>query len=374
MSRAVLLFGLGLTIILSCTGTAPSQPTEEGFPTDRPFLMGFSPWPYAATPEAVDWTYQTIQDNGDIISHHMEEGVPWDEALADDPYPQAMVDEVNGRLARYTGNEKILLQINPLNMERNGLAAIRGASANMSLSAPWTGYDFDHPDVEAAFLHYARYMIDAFEPDYVLLGVEVNILAEKDAAAWPKYVSLHTALYTTLKTEYPDLPLGVSVIAPAFFPQWAGEYDLSEQTGALEDLEPYLDFLSFSVHPFMSALLANSFPEDYFDQLFAFTDLPVSISESSYPAQEWTDGTNTFSGTPEKSRRFLRIMLESLHKAEGQFLIWFSAADFDTLWQDTLAEDPVAKIWRDTGLWDESLDRRLPAFTWQEWFAVPYAP
>jgi hypothetical protein len=166
----------------------------------------------------------------------------------------------------------------------------------------------------------------------------------------------------------------VSVIAPAFFPQWAGEYDLSEQTGALEDLEPYLDFLSFSVHPFMSALLANSFPEDYFDQLFAFTDLPVSISESSYPAQEWTDGTNTFSGTPEKSRRFLRIMLESLHKAEGQFLIWFSAADFDTLWQDTLAEDPVAKIWRDTGLWDESLDRRLPAFTWQEWFAVPYAP
>jgi len=369
-----MVFVWGTLLLMGCIGVDPEPVEEEVLPDNRPFLMGFTPWPYDGTLEAVEWTYQTIQANGDLISHHMEEGVPWDEALASDPYPVEMVNEVNGRVGRYTGEDEILLQINPLNMARDGLSLVRNAEVNAPLTAPWSGYGFDHEDVETAFLHYARYMIDAFDPDYLLLGVEVNILANKDPAAWPKYVDLHASLYTTLKTDYPSLPMGVSVIAPAFFPQWAGQYDLSTQIQALADLHPYLDFLSFSIHPFMSSLLADSFPSDYFDELFAFTDLPVSISESSYPSQQWSDGSNTFSGTPEKSRRFLRLMLEALHKADGMFLVWFSVADFDALWSNFMGEDPLAKIWRDTGLWDESQQRRLPAYTWQDWNSLPYVP
>jgi len=70
---AALLMAL---IAVSCSGDSTSA-TEN-----RAFSMGFSPWLYDATVEAQDWVYGKLASEGDIISHHMEEGVPWPESYA----------------------------------------------------------------------------------------------------------------------------------------------------------------------------------------------------------------------------------------------------------------------------------------------------
>jgi hypothetical protein len=38
--------------------------------------MGFTPWSYDAIQSAVDDVNQRIQDNGDIVDHHVMVGVP----------------------------------------------------------------------------------------------------------------------------------------------------------------------------------------------------------------------------------------------------------------------------------------------------------
>ena len=78
----------------SALGPAPQPPAGV---THRAFRMGFTTWPYAATIEAVQGTYAFIGANADLITEHLEEGVPWAEMLRDEPLPQWFLAKMAGR-------------------------------------------------------------------------------------------------------------------------------------------------------------------------------------------------------------------------------------------------------------------------------------
>ena len=345
----------------------------------RSFYMGFTPWPYEATVEAVDWVYDKITSEGDIISHHMEQGVPWPEAYAGDPFPQSFIDEIQSRLLRKVAGQKVLLQISPLNGERNGMALYRSnTKENDDLPVGWIGLNLDDAKVKTAFLNYAIRMIEYFNPDYVIIGVESNLLIRNNPGIWNNYIELQKYVYIELKKLYPLLELSVSVDCVSYFPEWTNNTNLQAQLDGLNDLNPYIDFLSFSVHPFMSALLADNFPVDYFQRLFSITSKPVAISESSYPAQYWQTMTApilNFYGTQEKQNNFLSLMLYEAQCYKSKFVIWFSIRDYDALWNDfPLKVQEQAIVWRDTGLYDEAGNIRLSLLTWQKWYYSYYLP
>ena len=80
-------------VLILCAGLA-IVPNLRKLPlaaSSRSFAMGFTPFPWAATQEAVDWVHQEIRKSGDIVSEHFEEGIPWQEALEGKPFP----DEFN---------------------------------------------------------------------------------------------------------------------------------------------------------------------------------------------------------------------------------------------------------------------------------------
>lgn len=342
----------------------------------RSFLMGFSPWLYDATAEAQNWVYEKIGSDGDIISHHFEEGIPWQESSDGAAFPGPFQEEIDSRIRRRLSGQKAVLQISPLNSARNGMALYRNDSVNAPLPGPWSGYGLDSPEVKAAFLNYARKMIDAFEPDYLLIGVEVNLLVRNNPALWPAYADLHGYIYAQLKKLYPSLPVSASFFCVPFFDEWSGEDNATAQIRALKALEPHLDFVSFSVHPFMSAILCERLPDDYMKRLFALTKKPVAVSESSYPAQEWStvsDPVLTFSGSQEKQKNFLQQLLAASSTREACFVIWWTIRDYDALWRDSLGSSDAALSWRDTGLYDEVGMRRTAWCTWKQWQEKPCA-
>src|SRR5688572_21091676 len=59
---------------------------KESAGPNRSFYMGFTPFPYAISLEAVDYTYEMIAQEADIINHHFDNGVPWVEALQNAPF------------------------------------------------------------------------------------------------------------------------------------------------------------------------------------------------------------------------------------------------------------------------------------------------
>lgn len=339
--------------------------------------MGFTPWPFDATPEAIDATWSALHADGDIVSQHIEEGVPWPEAASGAPFPAGLEALLADRKRRANGARQ-LVSLNPLDLSRTHLAALRTDKINAPLTPPWSGYAIDDPAVIAAYLAYVKRVADALQPAYIQTGIEVNLLRrDGDPAAWPRFVRLQCAVYEGLKAARYTQPVSVSFVStPLYQPE---KYDknpnVAAQIAALRDVEPCVDLVAWSVYPFVSGLLAESLPDDYFASFLELTNKPQAVSESGYPAERWSlpDGP-TWNGTPEKQRRFMDLLLGAAERRALRYVVWFTTRDYDALWakpttEGGLGKDNLSLVWRDTGLLDASGAARPALSRWRDAFS-----
>lgn len=341
--------------------------------------MGFSPWPWDATQEAVDWTWAAVRAEGDMVSQHIEEGVPWPQAASgvNAIYPATFQAKLATHRSQAAGRRS-LVQINALGIGRDALAPLRSEAVNQPLPAPWATAALDSAAVKSAYANYALRMTAELQPEVLLTGIEVNLLIEKNPALWPAFVALQCHVYAAVKAAHPDLPVGVSLFALALLPEWSQEYDLAQQQRALADLAPCVDLVAWSVYPYMSSLLADSLPADFFSRFVgrlpaALQGKPMGISESGYPAQVWSLQGLTWNATPAKQREAVDLMLSEAQRLQLRFVIWFTVRDYDQLWDGVLGRDDLSLIWRDTGLFDETGSARTALALWRDWRARPVA-
>jgi hypothetical protein len=344
-------------------------------PTSRPFHLGFTPFPYAISFEAVDYTYERIAADADLILHHFDNGVPWVEALAQQPFHQNLRDDWFYRRARIPDDHVVGVSITPINFLRDGLAPYRGELEDMPLPAPWDSYTFDHPDVIAAYLYYAESAIDFFDPDFLMFGIEVNLLMRNNPSLWDSYMVLHREVYTTLKQAHPDLMLFVSVTGIDLVEGYT-EANHPDQLRALADISDQTDILGLSVYPYFTGYMTNLIPRRLFADIAELTDKPLAISETGYPAQTFNIFVNgirvELASDEQKQADWMAYLLESAYEYEFQFIINFVVRDYDQLWEAIGALEDLTIAWRDTGLYDENGVERLALRLWRDALALPH--
>ncbi len=83
MKRKIFLIVFSLIILLISSCSKEENPIVEPPPqATRTFYMGFTPFPYDISNEAVDYVYDKLATDADLISHHFDDGIPWPEALS----------------------------------------------------------------------------------------------------------------------------------------------------------------------------------------------------------------------------------------------------------------------------------------------------
>ncbi len=360
---------LALLILSTLPLTVQAQNSE----TPRHFHLGFTPFPYEISTEAVDFTYEHIAEDADIIAHHFDDGIPWPEALADAPYPPEYMAEWQTRKARTADNQAIYLAITPINWDRSGLAPYRGAKGDMPLPAPWDTYDFSSPEVHSAFYTHAVRAIDFFEPDYVAIGIEVNLLLNNNAAAWPDYLALHRETYTRLKARYPDLPIFVSFFGPDLLQGYRDEPDPAAQAAAFAEIMPYSDYFGISLYPYMTRYMTTQIPNSMFADLFALSDKPVAITETGYPAETLSvfNGSLVMPSDAQKQVDYIAALLDAADHHDLRFVINFVLRDYDRLYEQIGGGDLQA-VWRDTGLYAGDGQPRPALSLWRTALQRPY--
>jgi hypothetical protein len=375
--RLLITTALALLIatMLGCGGggSNPGEPQNPPPPATRVFNMGFTTWPYDATATAVNFVYTEISARGDFVAHHLDGGVPWQEALDGDAYNPAVEAEIQGRLDNTPANQRMYLAISPFNTGRDGLAGNWGAGTNEPLLAPWDTRDFDSPEVILAYTNFARDMITRFQPTYFNLGIEASELLVNDLARFNRYVTFATQVANTLRAEFPNLRLMISVALKS--PGSARAQTIEANIGALIDL---VDVVGISVYPYVFFDHADkgdpaNLPANWFSQIQNIANgKPIAVAETAWIAERLevpTFGVDVMANAQNQADYMTELFAEA-EALDAEFIVWWALVDFDALWNGVLGQDPVGRIWRDTGLFDELLNPRPALDAWQQQFML----
>jgi hypothetical protein len=364
---AIILFFYIACFHIQCSKNKTTEPT-------RSFYMGATPWPGDFTAAETDKAYSFINAHCDIVSHHFDEGIPYEEAFNNNNWPSGLIAEVNSRKLKTAAGKKILLSSSALGLTRKTKAPYSKFSETIStvVKNEWEALPVNDIKVVTAYANYIIYLAAAFQPAYINYGVESNN-EQWTAAEFVLYKDFLSQVFARLKTALPNTPLMVSFMVNETAPSL--NYALQ--------LIPYTDYIALSAYPYThvsSSVDGNTnpalFPANYFTR---YIDLdaakPFCFAETGYIAEDL--GVPSFNLSKRGSAQWQNDYLEKIcrltNERKGKFIIWFCSKDYDagnnTLRSLGLYQDLFA-LWEDTGLIDEN-DNKRPAYnTWLNWMAI----
>ena len=365
----ILLFTILLSFPVGCSNAQTPGNVQER-PDKCSFLytgyMGFSPWPYDLTGSAVEKTYNFINQNATIISHHLDGGVPWNEALNDTDFPAHLKEDWNRRTSLSSSHLKTFLSITPLSFNRDSLAPNWGeTSENQPLPSHWRSKRLNDPEVKKAFANYALRAVDHFKPDYLAIGIESNIIITKAPSMWPAYMELHRHTYKKVKQKHPSLP----VFATVQYEHMRGIEDaakpnLQKQNPAVRDLMKYSDLMGLSTYRYGS-LHPNPPRPDYFKQALAFGKT-IAIAESGAMSKTTRVMGMNLKSNQKIQREFIQMLLTQGRKHDFPFIINWLAIDFNDMLPKLPSEaQELAKAWVHHGMLDSAHTPKQALRVWQ---------
>ena len=377
-NKVLMFFSITLMtfLIFGCAKPATEQNgnivLEPNF--KRSFFMGFTPFPWDMTIDAIMDTAKFIVENGDMVSHHLEQGVPWIEALDDKPFHPNMMKDWQGRKDMSKG-KKIFLSLTPLNESRNKMEFYRGKDEDMPVPAPFNDKMLNDPIVKKAYLTYCQRAVEFFQPDYLAITIEANELFHNTPNLWASFVELYKDTYTALKKDHPKLPIFFTVsLHNMTNPGWK---DREEQQAEIKKLLEYSDILGISYYPFMAG--QSEKPIETLDWIRKFTDKPLAITETGFPAEDIVlkSYNMTIKGSPEMQETYFKTLLGRGNQDGYLFVIDFLYRDYDALFKTISAQlekrdltMDIFLVWRDCGLVDENGVKR-PAFdVWKSYLSA----
>ncbi len=349
---------------------APSRPDESAGPSTRPFHMGFNRWPADLTPEGFLTAQDFAHEHGDIVSVVFNGGIPWPEALDDKPFSQDVRNNLNYRPPQ---GKRLFLYISPLNSDRKGLASYWSEKDNQPLPSPWNTYAINSPQVKKAYLNFVLRAVEEMNPDYLAIGIELNILLSHSATKWKELKELHTETYAAVKKKHPRLPVFFSTEIQ-HYKKLMAEAKNSDQENEVAELMKYSDLFCWSLYPHMSFEIPRPVPAGFFDFARKFNK-PIAVGEIGDSSRdvELKAYNVTLRGNEASQKQLTEILLETAAKDRYEFVIWNFSTDFEKLCDQLPKEvGDFARIWAYTGLQTSAKSPKPALAVWDAYLKAKY--
>lgn len=342
---------------------------------NRSFYMAVTPWPADFTQSSLDSAYRFINDNCDMVSHHFDEGIPYEEGYNNLNWPQHLQNEIATRKTKVASGKKFFLSVAPLNLTRKQKADYYRESSSIpqTIKDHWASLAINDNKVVTAYVNYISYLIDQLKPQFVNYGVESNEIGW-NTSSFQLYKDFIAKVYAQLKVKYSSIPLFISFMV----------YEHPLATSMATQLIPYTDYLTLSAYPYIVALSTgdgNTDPSRFASDLFTrFISLapqkPFGFAETGFIAEDLVVPSLSLRkrGTEEWQKDYLNLVCQLTNDKKGKFVIWFCNQDYDAgnnrlkalgMYTDVFA------LWEDTGMIDEKGKARPAMQVWKEWLNKP---
>ena len=357
-ARCLVLLALPLMLLAAsaCDRGNDSAPAGPHGGATRPYLMGYSSLPRELNADAYADAIDFAGDHGDVVL--IQRMLPWSEFVPGGGVSDETASNSASEIRAVRDNKLKLFFAIDVTDGATGRDRLAG------LPVALQGKRFDDPDVRAAFVSYAEYVALNYKPDYLALGVEMNLYYEKNKQDFDNFRSLYAEAYDAVKKQSPNTQVTVTLqyedlqgLLPRedpHFPSW-------QLTRAFN---PKLDVMAISSYPSFRYPSAAAIPANYYTQLRAFTDKPIVIAEMGFSSQPGQQGLN--SGSEEQQAAFVKRALADAQKMPVALVVWFA------IWDPGWARDTAFAAFQSIGLWTND-EREKPAWSpWAEAAARPF--
>jgi hypothetical protein len=361
---------LFLTIsIVSILLTDCKKDKENIAPEERSFYMGFTTWPFDFTDSAKLYTYSKVNELGDLIAFHFDNGIPWNEALANNNYPKTILDDLAEKKSNIQLGHKLYVSVAPLRSPRTKLALYRSTNDNQPLPSPWDTISFENNNVISAYINYCCLLIDKLNPDYFNYGIESNS-NEWTVKEFSKYKIFCSKVYAALKQKYPNLNLMLSVMVDAN----------QKSFDNASELMPFTDYVALSIYPYVyigsvayGDANPDNFPADWLSKMKSIApDKKFGITETGFIAEDLnlSDYGVSKHGKEDWQANYIAKLLTECENLKAEFVIYWEVRDYDLGWQYLQSiglNNQALSAWKDIGLLNGNGEARPSFSNWKEW-------
>ena len=328
----------------------------------RDFKMGFTTWPYARTIQAVDDTYNFLTDNTDIYAEHIDHFIPWNAWMNNTALPSEFVDNIQSKVNRKLPGKKLLLSIGLLNNSRDDLMS------DFDGTTPTYTHLNDAHIIDAYYKH-VHYLVNALQPDRLVIAIEVNKLLLVNAIKWQEYKLMISEVKTRIKNDYPDLPISESMMLHVLLD--AQSQHLDTYINEIFAYSNQLDFTSISFYPFSNNLHSKTDFQSAFDFLHQHTTNTIAFVETGNISKDLIIPSLNVNirGSETEQKIYLETLCINAQEHQYDFIIWWTHRDYTALWQTFPPEiKDLASTWLSTGIITDDGTQRPSYTSWQKAF------
>jgi len=216
----------------------------------------------------------------EVVAIHQEYyGVPWDAFAAGSQPPPVWAGRMSALAssARSAGKQ-VFLSVSPMDGNRSSLAPrVRVDNGVEVVESGWAPQCWDArtaadgPTWRDAYVRYVEWMVDLFQPEFLNVGIELNLWDISCPAAWDGMVDVVNAAYDAARARRPGTPVFPSIqidalygLAPGSCPPGT-DAGTCYETGYAHLARVKRDRFAVSSYPYLGAVPSlAALPADWF--------------------------------------------------------------------------------------------------------------
>jgi hypothetical protein len=142
----------------------------------RSFYMGVTPWPADFNETELNNAYLFANNECDIISHHFDEGIPYEEAYNNNNWPAGLLTELQTRKTKTATGKTVFLSSAAVNISRKEKADYSRFSTGISATVKnqWLALPVNDDKIVTAYTNYVIFLANELNASFINYGVESN--------------------------------------------------------------------------------------------------------------------------------------------------------------------------------------------------------
>ena len=144
--------------------------------------------------------------------------------------------------------------------------------------------ELDDSTIRKAYFKHVEYLVNQFQPDYLVISIEVNELLLRAPQKWEGYKRLMADVSSKIKGAFPNLKIAESVSLHNWYQSTANDPAAFERE--INNQIAQHDFVAISFYPFLKGLSSKAEFQAALDYLHSQVNLPIAFVETSHIAED----------------------------------------------------------------------------------------